>query len=135
MDLLECLAKSINDNVKQLPGKLMLGYISETKPFAIYAQPGSKVISADYDGTQLKEMPFEVALSTNSLGQGDSVMWSISNYLDNLTKLDTDGTYTVERLDIQPQPFLSMADMQNKGLFLLDFSVQITAKRTQGDLN
>lgn len=137
MELLEQLGRTINQNLTSLPADLKLGYVDPDhgKPFSMYANPGSRVISSDFDGTQVKELPFEVALATNQLSQGDGVMWKISTYLDNLTHLDTDGTYTVEKIEIQPQPFLSMIDEKGRGMFLLDFTVQIATKRKQGDLN
>lgn len=130
MDVLNQLAKSINQNVSELPTKLLLGYVDEDKPLSLYAQPGSKILEEDYDGNQEKLLPFEIAFKTQDLAKGNAVMYAISTYLDNLDHLDTDGTYTVQSLDIDPQPFLTTIDVADNGLFLLDFSLTIYTQKT-----
>ncbi|QHJ80573.1 MAG: hypothetical protein [Caudoviricetes sp.] len=130
MDVLNQLAKSINKNVSELPTKLLLGYVDKDKPLSLYAQPGSKILEEDYDGNQEKLLPFEIAFKTQDLAKGNAVMYAISTYLDNLDHLDTDGSYTVQSLDIDPQPFLTTIDVADNGLFLLDFSLTIYTQKT-----
>lgn len=129
MDLINQIAKSINSNVDDLPEKLILGYVDDHHNFTLYAQPGSRILEEDFAGNQVKLMNFEIAYQTEELGQGDMLMRKIANYLDNLSHLDDDGTYTVENLDLDPNPFITTIDVKGRGLFLLDFNITIETLR------
>lgn len=131
MDLINQIAKSINTNAN-VTEKLKIGYIDNHNNFVIYAQPGSRIIEEDYAGNQEKQMNFEIAYKTDfgDIRNGDKLIRSVADYLDNLSHLDNDGSYTVENLDLDPNPFITTIDVDDKGLFLLDFNVTIETKRT-----
>ncbi|KAA8371894.1 capsid protein [Leuconostoc carnosum] len=131
MDLIERLADKINSI--DLPQMMIIGQLSEASDFGFYSQPGSQVISQDWSGIQERLLPFEVALRTDDIELGNNTLWKISELLDSTNSLETDGTYEFNKINIEPQPFLAMIDVSNKGIFLLDFSVEITQKIKLGE--
>lgn len=132
MDLIERLADKINE-LPNLPQTMIIGQLSNANDFGFYSQPGSQVISQDWSGIQERLLPFEVALRTDDFELGNNTLWRISELLDGMTRLETDETYTFNKINIEPQPFLAMIDVSKKGVFLLDFSVEITQKIKLGD--
>lgn len=131
MDLIERLADKINSI--DLPQRMIIGQLSEASDFGFYSQPGSQVISQDWSGIQERLLPFEVALRTDDIELGNNTLWKISELLDSTNSLETDGTYEFNKMNIEPQPFLAMIDVSNKGIFLLDFSVEITQQINLGE--
>lgn len=132
MDLLERLADKINQ-LDNLPTQLIIGHLSNDDDFGIYSQPGSQVVSQDWSGIQERTLPFEIALRTDDFELGNNTLWKISELLDNTDSLETDGTYDFNKIDIEPQPFATMIDVSEKGVFLLDFNVEITQQINLGD--
>ena len=132
MDLLERLADKINE-LPDLPERLIIGQLSHNNDFGFYSQPGSQVISEDWSGIQERSLPCEIAYRTDDFEKANNSLWKISELLDGLNKLQTDGTYEFNRINIQPQPFLTMIDVTEKGVFLLDFSVEITQQINLGE--
>lgn len=132
MDLIERLADKIN-TLPDLPQQLIIGQLSSQCDFGFYSQPGSQVISQDWSGIQERSLPFEVALRTDDFELGNNTLWKISELLDSVQRLETDGSYTFNKINIEPQPFLSMIDVSEKGVFLLDFNVEITQQIELGD--
>ncbi|MQR27299.1 capsid protein [Leuconostoc mesenteroides] len=131
MDLIERLSDKINSI--DLPQIMIIGQLSEDSDFGFYSQPGSQVISQDWSGIQERLLPFEVALRTDDIELGNNTLWKISELLDSTNSLETDGTYEFNKINIEPQPFLAMIDVANKGIFLLDFNVEITQQINLGD--
>ncbi|KAA8364793.1 phage tail terminator protein [Leuconostoc carnosum] len=132
MDLIERLADKINE-LPNLPQTMIIGQLSNANDFGFYSQPGSQVISQDWSGIQERLLPFEVALRTNDFELGNNTLWRISELLDGMTRLETDETYTFNKINIEPQPFLAIIDVSEKGVFLLDFSVEITQQIDLGE--
>lgn len=130
MDLCLQLARKINqsDDITQ---ELKVSHLSQDIDFGIYALPGSRVIEEDWDGVQEKLLPIEIALKTDDGYLAESTLYKVSELLDSLTELPTDGTYFVNQIDIQPQPFLAGVGIDEKPMYLLDFNVLITTKNTQ----
>lgn len=122
MDLTEQLATVINQ-MNSLPAKIKIAHLSPNIKFGIYPQPGSQVISEDWSGLEERSIPYEVALKTNDFELADQTLMNISELLDNLEELDNDGTYDVQEIQITPSPFLATIDVDDEGIYLLDFTV------------
>ncbi|ADG41480.1 minor capsid protein [Leuconostoc kimchii IMSNU 11154] len=131
MDLIERLADKIN--TLDLPQMMIIDHLNSSSDFGIYMQPGSRVISEDWSGIQERLLPFEIAFRTDDFELGSNTLWKISELLDSINSIETDGTYEFNKLNIEPQPFSINVDVSNKGIFLLDFSVEITQKIKLGE--
>lgn len=127
MDLIEQLALSIN-TIEGLPEQITMSYLSNDVDFGIYGQPGSKVLSEDWSGLQEKAMPIQIAYKSTDGYSAEQTLYRVADYLDGLTSLQTDGTYTVEEIDIQPQPFLAGVGIDDKPMYLLDFTIVISVQ-------
>lgn len=127
MDLIERLALSIN-TIENLPEPIIMSYLSNDVNFGIYAQSGSKVLSEDWSGLQEKAMPIQIAYKSSDGYEAEQTLYRVSNFLDELEHLKTDGTYSIEEIDIQPQPFLAGIGIDDKPMYLLDFTVIITVQ-------
>ncbi|WP_307994546.1 minor capsid protein [uncultured Weissella sp.] len=128
MDLLNQLAKKINA-MPELPTKISKAAINTEYQFGIYTLPGSKVIEEDMAGNQEKSIPIEIAYRSNDYTKATNMLTQVSDMLNNLAQLDTDGSYTFNQLDIEPQPYATGLMINDEGVFLLDFSVIITTKK------
>lgn len=127
MDLLNQLAEKINA-MPGLPTKISKAAINAEYPFGIYNLGGSKVIEEDMAGNQVKLIPIEIAYRSNENTQAMNMLTRISNMLENITKLETDGSYSFVGIDVQPQGFDTGPAIDNVAVFILDFSVQIETK-------
>lgn len=127
MDLLNQLAKKINA-MPWLPTKISKAAINAEYQFGIYNLGGSKVIEEDMAGNQVKLIPIEIAYRSNDNTQAMNMLTRISNMLENITELETDGSYSFIGIEVQPQGFDTGAAIDDEAVFILDFSVQIETK-------
>ncbi|MBS0949520.1 hypothetical protein JK159_03890 [Weissella minor] len=127
MDLLNQLSKKINA-MPDLPTKISKATIDANYAFGIYNLGGSKVIEEDMAGNQVKLIPVEIAYRSNDNTQAMNMLTRISNMLENITELETDGSYSYVSIDVQPQGFDTGAAINNEAVFIIDFSVQIETK-------
>ncbi len=124
MNVTEQLAQKIN-SMTYLPTELKIAHLSPKVTFGIYAQPGAQIISEDFSGLQERAIPHEIILKTDDYELADNTLMRISELLDNMTSLETDGTYVFESIEITPAPFLVTIDIDEKGIYVLDFTVTI----------
>ncbi|WP_307994977.1 phage tail terminator protein [Weissella viridescens] len=127
MDLLNQLAKKVNQ--LDLSETLTKSNINADYKFGIYTLPGSKIIEEDMAGNQEKLIPIEIAYRSNDYTEATNMLTQVSDMLNNLAQLDTNGSYTFNQLDIEPQPYATGLMINDEGVFLLDFSVTITTKK------
>lgn len=127
MDLLNQLSKKINA-MTGLPTKISKAAIDAQYPFGIYNLGGSKVIEEDMAGNQVKLIPIEIAYRSNDNTKAMNMLTRISNMLENITELETDGSYSFVSIDVQPQGFDTGTAINDEAVFIIDFSVQIETK-------
>ena len=121
------LIESLRNEISKLDGmpKLTIGSLSKTSGFAIEGIAGSKVLVDYMDGAQVISMPVQVAMRSNDTQRAIKVLSDVSNFIDDLKTLPSDGTWQFENSDIEPQPFANGMTIENEGVFLVEFTITV----------
>lgn len=132
MDLIDRLDESLN-SIKDLPAKVLIGYMQPNETIGLYPLPGSSSRDEDWAGNQTKRMNYEVAIRTQDSQLGNNVLWRISNYLENLNNIESsNNSFQFEKIQQTGLPSISEQDDQGYSVYMLDFSIDvITRKETR----
>ena len=78
-DFSEVLLEHIKSVQTQIPSKH--GYLDECEGLVIYPLPGGNVVEEDMAGTQIVDLPFEIAIKSKDQKLIDNTLWQINTAL------------------------------------------------------
>ena len=81
-DFSEVLLEHIKGVQTQIPSKH--GYLDEHEGLVIYPLPGGNVIEEDMAGTQIVDLPFEIAIKSKDQKLIDNTLWQINTALSKI---------------------------------------------------
>lgn len=133
MDLIDRLYDVIKVIPEMANIQLFANTPREFESMSILEAPGSHVLESYMDGTEEKQMNYEITFKSSTAGNAKRVLWAISQELNDLHELSsTDGSFIFEDLTIDSEPFMSDQDEQFI-YYSLDFYVKaLTKKKLKG---
>lgn len=134
MDLIERLRDALN-SIDELPTRVRTGYLAPDEYLALYPLPGSSSRNEDWSGNQTKHMNYEVAIRTQDAQKGNDSLWKISNFLEELTDLQSkNNSFQFEKIEQNGLPAISQQDNQGYSVFSLDFFVEVITNSRKQEL-
>ena len=129
-DFSEVLLDYIKSVQFQIPSKH--GYLDEHEGLVIYPLPGGNVVDEDMAGTQIVNLPFEIAIKSKDQKLIDNTLWQINTALSkmDLELPSKNGSYEFLGLKID-KPYLNDLDEQGFYIYLLDVTANLEIERKE----
>ena len=129
-DFAEVLLEHIKDIQEKIPSKL--GYLAEKEGLAIYPLPGGNVVDEDMAGTQIVDLPFEIAIKSKDQKLIDNTLWQINTALSKigLELPSQNNSYNYLGLEVK-KPYLNELDEQGFYTYLLDLTANLEIERKE----
>ncbi|HGK3537283.1 TPA: minor capsid protein [Streptococcus pneumoniae] len=127
-DFSEVLLEYIKSVQSQIPSKH--GYLDEKEGLAIYPLPGGDVVDEDMAGTQIVDLPFEIAIKSKDQKLIDNTLWQINTALSKigLELPSKNNSYNYLGLEVK-KPYLNELDEQGFYTYLLDVTANLEIER------
>jgi putative minor capsid protein len=129
-DFSEVLLEHIKSVQTQIPSKH--GYLDECEGLVIYPLPGGNVVEEDMAGTQIVDLPFEIAIKSKDQKLIDNTLWQINTALSKigLELLSKNNSYNYLGLEVK-KPYLNELDEQGFYTYLLDVTANLEIERKE----
>lgn len=129
-DFSEVLLEHIKSVQSQIPSKH--GYLDEHEGLAIYPLPGGNVVDEDMAGTQIVDLPFEIAIKSRDQELNNNTLWQINAALSkmDLELPSKNGSYEFLGLKVD-KPYLNDLDEQGFYIYLLDVTASLEIERKE----
>ena len=129
-DFAEVLLEYINGIKGKIPSKL--GYLAEKEGLVIYPLPGGDVVDEDMAGTQIVDLPFEIAIKSKDQKLIDNTLWQINTALSKigLELPSKNNSYNYLGLEVK-KPYLNELDEQGFYTYLLDLTANLEIERKE----
>lgn len=129
-DFSEVLLDHIKTVQSQIPSKH--GYLDEHEGLAIYPLPGGNVVDEDMAGTQIVDLPFEIAIKSRDQELNNNTLWQINAALSkmDLELPSKNGSYEFLGLKVD-KPYLNDLDEQGFYIYLLDITASLEIERKE----
>lgn len=127
-DFSEVLLEHIKSVQTQIPSKH--GYLDEREGLVIYPLPGGNVVEEDMAGTQIVDLPFEIAIKSKDQKLIDNTLWQINTALSKigLELPSKNNSYNYLGLEVK-KPYLNELDEQGFYTYLLDVTANLEIER------
>ncbi|WP_247938796.1 minor capsid protein [Streptococcus anginosus] len=127
-DFSEVLLEHIKKIQTQIPSKH--GYLDENEGLVIYPLPGGNVVEEDMAGTQIVDLPFEIAIKSKDQKLIDNTLWQINAALSKigLELPSENNSYNFLGLEVK-KPYLNELDEQGFYTYLLDVTANLEIER------
>lgn len=129
-DFSEVLLEHIKSVQTQIPSKH--GYLDEYEGLVIYPLPGGNVVEEDMAGTQIVDLPFEIAIKSKDQKLIDNTLWQINTALSKigLELPSKNNSYNYLGLEVK-KPYLNELDEQGFYTYLLDVTANLEIERKE----
>lgn len=129
-DFLEVLLEYIKSVQSQILSKH--GYLDEHEGLVIYPLPGGNVVEEDMAGTQIVDLPFEIAIKSKDQKLIDNTLWQINTALSKigLELPSKNNSYNFLGLEVK-KPYLNELDEQGFYIYLLDVTANLEIERKE----
>ena len=129
-DFAEVLLEHIKGIQEKIPSKL--GYLAEKEGLVIYPLPGGNVVDEDMAGTQIVDLPFEIAIKSKDQKLIDNTLWQINTALSKigLELPSQNNSYNYLGLEVK-KPYLNELDEQGFYTYLLDVTASLEIERKE----
>lgn len=129
-DFSEVLLEYIKSVQSQIPSKH--GYLDESEGLVIYPLPGGNVVEEDMAGTQIVDLPFEIAIKSKDQKLIDNTLWQINTALSKigLELPSKNNSYNFLGLEVK-KPYLNELDEQGFYIYLLDVTANLEIERKE----
>ena len=129
-DFAEVLLEHIKGIQEKIPSKL--GYLAEKEGLVIYPLPGGNVVDEDMAGTQIVDLPFEIAIKSKDHKLIDNTLWQINTALSKigLELPSQNNSYNYLGLEVK-KPYLNELDEQGFYTYLLDVTANLEIERKE----
>ncbi|HGS3207372.1 TPA: minor capsid protein [Streptococcus pneumoniae] len=129
-DFSEVLLEHIKSVQTQIPSKH--GYLDEREGLVIYPLPGGNVVEEDMAGTQIVDLPFEIAIKSKDQKLIDNTLWQINTALSKigLELPSKNNSYNYLGLEVK-KPYLNELDEQGFYTYLLDVTANLEIERKE----
>ena len=129
-DFSEVLLEYIKGVQTQIPSKY--GYLDEHEGLVIYPLPGGNVVEEDMAGTQIVDLPFEIAIKSKNQKLIDNTLWQINTALSKigLELPSKNNSYNYLGLEVK-KPYLNELDEQGFYTYLLDITASLEIERKE----
>lgn len=129
-DFSEILLEHIKRVQTQIPSKH--GYLDEKEGLVIYPLPGGNVVEEDMAGTQIVDLPFEIAIKSKDQKLIDNTLWQINTALSKigLELPSKNNSYNYLGLEVK-KPYLNELDEQGFYTYLLDVTANLEIERKE----
>lgn len=129
-DFSEVLLEHIKGVQTQIPSKH--GYLDEREGLVIYPLPGGNVVEEDMAGTQIVDLPFEIAIKSKDQKLIDNTLWQINTALSKigLELPSKNNSYNFLGLEVK-KPYLNELDEQGFYTYLLDVTAKLEIERKE----
>lgn len=129
-DFAEVLLEHIKGVQEKIPSKL--GYLAEKEGLAIYPLPEGNVVDEDMAGTQIVDLPFEIAIKSKDHKLIDNTLWQINTALSKigLELPSQNNSYNYLGLEVK-KPYLNELDEQGFYTYLLDVTANLEIERKE----
>ena len=129
-DFSEVLLEHIKSVHTKIPSKH--GYLDEKEGLAIYPLPGGNVVEEDMAGTQIVDLPFEIAIKSKDQKLIDNTLWQINTALSKigLELPSKNNSYNYLGLEVK-KPYLNELDEQGFYTYLLDVTANLEIERKE----
>ena len=129
-DFLEVLLEHIKGVQTQIHSKH--GYLDEHEGLVIYPLPGGNVVEEDMAGTQIVDLPFEIAIKSKDQKLIDNTLWQINTALSKigLELPSKNNSYNYLGLEVK-KPYLNELDEQGFYTYLLDVTANLEIERKE----
>ena len=129
-DFAEVLLEHIKGIQEKIPSKL--GYLAEKEGLVIYPLPGGNVVDEDMAGTQIVDLPFEIAIKSKDQKLIDNTLWQINTALSKigLELPSQNNSYNYLGLEVK-KPYLNELDEQGFYTYLLDVTANLEIERKE----
>lgn len=129
-DFSEVLLEHIKSVQSQIHSKH--GYLDEHEGLAIYPLPGGNVVDEDMAGTQIVDLPFEIAIKSRDQELNNNTLWQINAALSkmDLELPSKNGSYEFLGLKVD-KPYLNDLDEQGFYIYLLDVTASLEIERKE----
>ena len=98
----------------------------------IYPLPGGNVVEEDMAGTQIVDLPFEIAIKSKDQKLIDNTLWQINTALSKigLELPSKNNSYNYLGLEVK-KPYLNELDEQGFYTYLLDVTANLEIERKE----
>ena len=129
-DFSEVLLEHIKGVQTQISSKH--GYLDEHEGLVIYPLPGGNVVEEDMAGTQIVDLPFEIAIKSKDPKLIDNTLWQINTALSKigLELPSKNNSYNFLGLEVK-KPYLNELDEQGFYTYLLDVTANLEIERKE----
>lgn len=129
-DFSEILLDYIKSVQSQIPSKQ--GYLDEKEGLVIYPLPGGNVVDEDMAGTQIVDLPFEIAIKSKDQKLIDNTLWQINTALSKigLELPSKNNSYNFLGLEVK-KPYLNELDEKGFYTYLLDVTASLEIERKE----
>ncbi|HFS6146173.1 TPA: minor capsid protein [Streptococcus pneumoniae] len=129
-DFADVLLEHIKGIQEKIPSKL--GYLAEKEGLVIYPLPGGNVVDEDMAGTQIVDLPFEIAIKSKDQKLIDNTLWQINTALSKigLELPSQNNSYNYLGLEVK-KPYLNELDEQGFYTYLLDVTANLEIERKE----
>lgn len=129
-DFSEVLLEHIKGVQTQITSKH--GYLDEYEGLVIYPLPGGNVVEEDMAGTQIVDLPFEIAIKSKDQKLIDNTLWQINTALSKigLELPSKNNSYNYLGLEVK-KPYLNELDEQGFYIYLLDVTANLEIERKE----
>ena len=129
-DFAEVLLEHIKGIQGRIPSKL--GYLAEKEGLVLYPLPGGEVVDEDMAGTQIVDLPFEIAIKSKDQKLIDNTLWQINTALSKigLELPSQNNSYNYLGLEVK-KPYLNELDEQGFYTYLLDLTANLEIERKE----
>ena len=129
-DFSEVLLEHIKSVQTKIPSKR--GYLDEHEGLVIYPLPGGNVVDEDMAGTQIVDLPFEIAIKSKDQKLIDNTLWQINTALSKigLELPSKNNSYNFLGLEVK-KPYLNDLDEQGFFTYLLDVTANLEIERKE----
>ncbi|HEU6675036.1 TPA: minor capsid protein [Streptococcus pneumoniae] len=129
-DFADVLLEHIKGIQDKIPSKL--GYLAEKEGLVVYTLPGGDVVDEDMAGTQIVDLPFEIAIKSKDQKLIDTTLWQINTALSKigLELPSKNNSYNFLGLEVK-KPYLNELDEQGFYTYLLDVTANLEIERKE----
>ena len=129
-DFSEVLLEYIKSVQAQIPSNH--GYLEEHEGLVINPLPGGNVVEEDMAGTQIVDLPFEIAIKSKDQKLIDNTLWQINTALSKigLELPSQNNSYNYLGLEVK-KPYLNELDEQGFYTYLLDVTASLEIERKE----
>lgn len=126
LDLNECLADWIN---KHTGIPIKVDYLAPDNQVGMIPNPGSHMVSEDFDGLQYWQYNYAVSLSTKSSREANEKLQKIAGCLMQLERQpdlkSENGSWVFDRIEVNSAPAMTLKDVQGTAIYQIDMAVFI----------